>query len=111
MVAHDQTPHDLQVGLAFNKRYMWPGFHWFTFGTHVRALERNGFEVQRAVNLSAHYAKTAAAWYERMMSNRSEMVRLVDEPVIRAKRVFLAEISGAFVSKQVHVYRLYGRAL
>ena len=111
MIAHDSTPHDLQVGLAFNKRYMWPGFHWFTFGTHVRALERNGFEVQRAVNLSAHYAKTTAAWYERMMANRSKMVRLVGEPVFRAKRVFLAGISGAFVSNEVHVYRLYCHAL
>ncbi|HXV62031.1 MAG TPA: class I SAM-dependent methyltransferase [Vicinamibacteria bacterium] len=107
MVAHDSTPHDLQVGLAFNKRYMWPGFHWFTLGTHVRALERNGFEVQRAVNLSADYAKTTAAWYERMMANQAEMVRLVGEPAFRAKRCFLAGISGTFESKGVHVYRLY----
>jgi cyclopropane-fatty-acyl-phospholipid synthase len=111
MVAHDSTPHDLQVGLAFNKRYMWPGFHWFTFGTHVRALEQNGFQIQRAVNLSDHYAKTTAAWYERMMANQSKMVELVSEPVFRAKRIFLAGITGGFISKEVHIYRLYCHAV
>ena len=111
MVAHDSTPHDLQVGLAFNKRYMWPGFHWFTFGTHVRALEQNGFQIQRAVNLSDHYAKTTAAWYERMMDNQSKMVELVSEPVFRAKRIFLAGITGGFISKEVHIYRLYCHAV
>jgi cyclopropane-fatty-acyl-phospholipid synthase len=111
MVPYDPTPHDLQVGLAFNKQYMWPGFHWFTLGTHVRALEENGFEVERAVNVSPHYAKTTAAWYERMMAHRTEMRRLVGEPAFRAKRVFLAGVSGSFVSKDVHVYRLYCHAV
>ncbi len=111
MVPHTPVAHDLQVGLAFNKRYMWPGFHWFTLGSHVRALEENGFEVQRAVNLSPHYAKTTAAWYERMMDHREEMVRLAGEPAFRAKRLFLAGISGSFVCNEVHVYRLYATAV
>jgi len=111
MVPHDPTPHDLQVGLAFNKQYMWPGFHWFTLGAHVRALEQNGFEVQRAVSLSAHYAKTTAAWYERMMVGRPDMIRLVGEEAFRAKRIFLAGIAGAFQAKEVHVYRLYCHAV
>lgn len=111
MLVYDPTPHDLNVGLAFNKQYMWPGFHWFTLGTHVRALEQNGFQVDRAVNLSAHYAKTTAAWYERMMANRDEMIRLVGEPAFRAKQIFLAGISGTFRSNGVHVYRLYCEAV
>jgi len=111
MVPHDPTPHDLQVGLAFNKQHMWPGFHWFTLGAHVRALEQNGFEIERAVNLSSHYAKTTAAWYERMMEHQEAMLPLVGEPAFRAKRIFLAGISGAFVAKEAHVYRLYCHAV
>lgn len=107
MLVYDPTPHDLNVGLAFNKQYMWPGFHWFTLGTHMRALERSGFQVERAVNLSAHYAKTTAAWYERMMANRQEMIRLVGERAFRAKQIFLAGISGAFRAHDAHVYRVY----
>lgn len=111
MVPHTPVPHDLQVGLAFNKRYMWPGFHWFTLGAHVRALEQNGFEVQRVVNWSPHYAKTTAAWYERMMAHQDDMVRLSGEPAFRAKRLFLAGISGSFTCGEVHVYRLYTTAV
>jgi cyclopropane fatty-acyl-phospholipid synthase-like methyltransferase len=28
MVAHSSVPHDFQIGLVFNKKYVWPGFHW-----------------------------------------------------------------------------------
>jgi cyclopropane-fatty-acyl-phospholipid synthase len=111
MLPYDPTPHDLQVGLAFNAKFMWPGFHWFTLGAHVRALERNGFEVHHAVNLSPHYAKTTAAWYERMMAHREEMVRLVGEPAFRAKRIFLGGISGSFLAREVLVHRLYCEAV
>ena len=42
----------------------------FTPGAHVRALEQNGFRVRRLIDYSEHYAKTTAAWYERMMAHR-----------------------------------------
>ena len=61
MTPYQQQPLDMSPGIAFNKKYVWPGFHWFTLGDHVKALEQNGFHLLRAVNLSAHYAKTAAA--------------------------------------------------
>ena len=59
MSVHSSRPLDSAPGIAFNKKYVWPGFHWFTFGDHVKALEQSGFQVLRAVNLSPHYAKTA----------------------------------------------------
>lgn len=111
MSTYNRMPLDLQVGPAFNKKYVWPGFHWFTFGTHVRALERNGFQVVRASNLSPHYAKTTAAWYERMMAHRQAMAGLVGEQTLRAWRVFLAGISGGFSAGSTTVYRIYCRAV
>lgn len=103
-------PLGLQPGPAFNKKYVWPGFHWFTLGEHVRALEQNGFRVLRLTNLSPHYAKTTAAWYERMMAAREAMVAHVGEPTFRAWRIYLAGISGAFDGGSVQVNRLYCEA-
>jgi len=105
------VPLDFEIGPVFHKKYVWPGFHWFTVGTHVRTLERNGFEVRRMVNLSEHYAKTTAAWYERMMAQKDTMIASVGEPTFRAWRIYLAGSSGNLVNKGVHVYRLYCEAV
>lgn len=111
MTPHTPLPLDFYPGTAFHKRWVWPGYHWFTFGTHTRALERNGFEIQRAVNLSAHYAKTTAAWYERMMARRDDVAAWLGEPTFRAWRLYLAGTSGNFRNKGIHVYRLYCEAV
>jgi cyclopropane-fatty-acyl-phospholipid synthase len=107
MIAHRRLPIDLTVGIAFNKKYVWPGFHWFTLGEHVRALEKSGFQVERVVNLSRHYAKTTTAWYERMMASRETMVDYLGEPTVRAWQIFLAGITGSYLTRDTHVYRLY----
>ena len=102
---------DSEVGIAFNKRYVWPGFHWFTMGTHVKALEENGFEVTKLVNLSRHYAKTTAAWYERMMAQEEIMLAHLGEHTFRAWRIYLAGASAGFQNGSMHVYRLYCRSV
>jgi cyclopropane fatty-acyl-phospholipid synthase-like methyltransferase len=107
MTAHKRRPLDFDVGIAFNKKYVWPGFHWFTVGEHVRALERNGFQIERVVNLTPHYAKTTAAWYERMMVHRELMTDAIGEATFRAWQVFLAGITGSYLNRDIHVYRLY----
>jgi len=111
MTPHTRLPLDFYPGTAFHKRWVWPGYHWFTFGKHVRALERNGFEIHRAVNLSPHYAKTTAAWYERMMARRDDVSGLLGEPTFRAWRLYLAGTSGNFQNKGIHVYRMYCEAV
>lgn len=107
MTAHKEIPLDMNVGIAFNKRYVWPGFHWFTVGQHVRALEKNGFQIERMTNLSTHYAKTTAAWYERMMGQREQVESGLGNQTFRAWQIFLAGITGSFLSRDIHVYRLY----
>ena len=107
MTAYKETPLDMNVGIAFNKRYVWPGFHWFTVGQHVRALEKNGFQVERMTNLSPHYAKTTAAWYGRMMEQREQVESGLGSATFRAWQIFLAGITGSFLSRDIHVYRIY----
>lgn len=111
MSVHSSRSLDSAPGIAFNKKYVWPGFHWFTFGDHVKALEQNGFQVLRAVNLSPHYAKTAAAWYERFLQDKEVIRTLVNRETFRAWQIYLAGCSGAFTSARAHVYRLYCEAV
>lgn len=111
MTPYHDRPLDAEIGVAFNKKYVWPGFHWFSLGEHVKALEENGFEVTRSVNLSPHYAKTTAAWYERMMASQDVIRRSLGEATFRAWQVYLAATSQGFVEGAVHVYRTYCRAV
>ncbi len=106
-----QLPLDAEIGIAFNKKYVWPGFHWFTFGQHVRSLEMNGFVVRKAVNLSPHYAKTVASWYERMMANPDVLKECLGERGFRAWQVYLSGGSQVLFSGRGHVYRLYCQAV
>lgn len=107
MTRYSPLPLEMSVGITFNKKYVWPGFHWFSVGEHVRALEKNGFQVEKLVNLTFHYAKTTTAWYERMMANEDLMVRNLGQATFRAWQVFLAGITGGYLNRDVHVYRLY----
>jgi cyclopropane fatty-acyl-phospholipid synthase-like methyltransferase len=111
MTAHIEYALDREVGIAFNKKYVWPGFHWFTLGDHIKALEQNGFEIERITNLSAHYAKTTAAWYERMMGNETVMLKNLGQQTLRAWQIYLAGSSAGFKTHSMHVYRVYCVAL
>lgn len=111
MTPYTDRPLDSAVGVAFNKKYVWPGFHWFSLGEHVQALEENGFEITRMTNLSLHYGKTTAAWYERMMASQDIMRRTLGEQTFRAWQIYLAPTSEAFRQGAVHVYRIYCRAV
>lgn len=111
MTPYSDRPLDSEVGVAFNKKYVWPGFHWFTLADHMRALEQNGFEVQKVVNLSRHYGKTTAAWYERMMASEELMRRTLGKSAFRAWQIYLATSSEGFRQHAVHVYRIYCEAI
>ncbi len=111
MTTYRRRPLDASPGVAFNKKYVWPGFHWFTLGDHVKALEENRFHIKWAVNLSTHYGKTAAAWYERFIKNETSILGLMNRETYRAWQIYLAGSSGSFLSKHIHVYRLYCEAV
>ncbi len=105
-----RRPLDSYVGVAFNKKYVWPGFHWFSVGEHYAALERNGFRIMAERNLEAHYAKTTAAWYERMMSDEKRLRALVGDQTFRAFQIYLAGSSAGFSSRQIEIHRIYCEA-
>ena len=104
MADYSETALDRQVGIAFNKKYVWPGFHWFTLGEHIKALEENGFKVVRATNLRDNYSKTITAWYERMMANKDYMIEHMGESTFRAWRLYLGGGAGPHSGDVNRVY-------
>lgn len=110
MVPYTGTPLFEHLGPAFNRRYVWPGFYWYTLGEHVKALEENGFQVCKIYNLTPHYAKTTFAWYERMMGKKETFIKYAGESTFRAWQVFLAGITGSYLSRQTHCYRIFCEA-
>ncbi len=111
MTPYTETPLFDQVGPAFNRKYVWPGFNYYTLGEHVTALERNGFQIVRVFNISPHYAKTTRAWYERMMAERERFVRHAGEATCRAWQIFLAGITGSYLNRQIHTMRVFAEAV
>ena len=47
------------------------------------------------------------AWYDRMVENQDVMIKALGEPTFRAWQVFLAGITGSYLNRDIHVYRLY----
>lgn len=107
MIPRWRTPQDQEPGIAFNKKYVWPGFHWFTIGDHINALERNGFEIQGSRNLSPHYVKTGLGWAERFMSKKEHMMKEMGEQTHRAWWLYMCGGLEAMRIKKIHVYRVY----
>ena len=104
MAHYNPVPLDRQVGIAFNKRYVWPGFHWFTLGEHIRLLERNGFKVLKVQNLRDQYSKTITAWYERFMANRELMQLEMGDQTFRAWRLYLGGGAGPLSGDVNRIY-------
>jgi len=104
MANYSPSHLDKQVGIAFNKKYVWPGFHWFTLGEHVTMLESHGFKILKVINLKDQYTKTITAWYERMMHHKDYMIEQMGEPTFRAWRLYLGGGAGP---KSGDVNRIY----
>ncbi len=111
MTAHTGTPLFDAIGPAFNRRYVWPGFYWYSLGEHVKTLEENGFQIVRVFDLTPHYAKTCFAWYERLMAEPERFVAHAGESTFRAWQVFLAGVTGSYLNRQTHCYRIFCQAV
>jgi len=107
MAHYSSTPLDAQVGIAFNKKYVWPGFHWFTLAEHIKALEENGFIVLKVLNLKQQYSKTLTCWHQRLLQNETQMKEKMGEATFRAWKLYLGGGAGLGSGD---VNRIYCRA-
>lgn len=111
MSSYSKIPLDSNVGIAWGKKYVWPGFHFFTLSEHTKALEENGFQIMKTVNLTGHYEKTTAAWYERMMANERIMRKNLGEATFRAWQIYLSGVCTNFGTGATYDYRIYCEAV
>jgi cyclopropane-fatty-acyl-phospholipid synthase len=101
---------NFEIGVVFNKRYVWPGFQYFPVTDHIHALQRNGFRIEKFVDLSDHYAKTVYAWARRFEAHIETMREHMTEPTVRAWRVYMAA-TGSFLRHRIITGRMYAVAV
>jgi cyclopropane fatty-acyl-phospholipid synthase-like methyltransferase len=83
-------PEDLVWGL-FMSKYIFPGADAsLTLSDMVRNLEKAGFEIQSAENVSIHYAITIERWHKNWQANREQVLKAYGERWYRLWHLFLA---------------------
>ncbi len=83
-------PEDLIWGL-FMSKYIFPGADAsLPLSDMVKALEKAGFEIHSAENVSVHYSLTIKRWHDNWIRNRETIVRVYGERWYRLWNIFLA---------------------
>lgn len=83
-------PEDLIWGLFMNK-YIFPGADAsLPLSDMCKALEKAGFEIQSAENISIHYAVTIEKWHKNWQANREQVLKTYGERWYRLWHLFLA---------------------
>lgn len=106
MTPYSERPLFDYVGPAFNRKYVWPGFYWYTLSEHIKTLEENGFQITQIINLAPHYGKTIAAWNERFIAEPDRFIKHASESTFRAWKFFLGGSCGSAYNRQIHCYRI-----
>lgn len=82
-------PEDLIWGL-FMAKYIFPGADASSpLSDMVKGLEKAGFEIHSAENISVHYAITIRKWHENWISNEAEIKKAYGERWYRLWHLFL----------------------
>jgi prepilin-type N-terminal cleavage/methylation domain-containing protein len=59
MTTYHRRPLDAQVGIAFNKKYVWPGFDWFTLVELIMTIVVLGVLAVTAISRFAELSNEA----------------------------------------------------
>jgi cyclopropane fatty-acyl-phospholipid synthase-like methyltransferase len=83
-------PEDLVWGL-FMSKYIFPGADAsLTLSDMAKHMEKAGFEIQSAENVSIHYAITIERWHKNWQANREQVLKTYGERWYRLWHLFLA---------------------
>jgi cyclopropane-fatty-acyl-phospholipid synthase len=69
-------------------------------------LEPRSFSVLDVENLRLHYARTLRHWLHRFEGSAEEVVRMFDEPFVRAWRLYLAGSEAAFATGWMQLFQV-----
>ncbi len=81
---------------AFTRKYIFPGGYIPALSELVSAAEKARWQVMDVEAMRFHYAPTLAAWFERTMLHKDEIVSLYDERFYRMWLFYLAGAEQAF---------------
>lgn len=83
-------PEDMIWGLFMNK-YIFPGADAsLPLSEMVKAMEKAGFDIQSAENVSIHYSITIKKWHDNWQKNRDAVLKAYGERWYRLWHLFLA---------------------
>jgi cyclopropane fatty-acyl-phospholipid synthase-like methyltransferase len=83
-------PEDVIWGLFMNK-YIFPGADAsLPLSDMCKHLEKAGFEIQSAENISMHYAHTIQLWHKNWLANKDQVLKTYGERWFRLWHIFLA---------------------
>jgi cyclopropane fatty-acyl-phospholipid synthase-like methyltransferase len=103
-------PEDLIWGLFMNK-YIFPGADAsLPLSEMTKALEKAGFEIHSAENVSVHYALTIKRWHENWQTHKAAVLKAYGERWYRLWHLFLAwswriALQGTAACYQVVAYK------
>jgi cyclopropane-fatty-acyl-phospholipid synthase len=93
-------------GGPFIESFIAPDMYMRPVGETVGFFERAGLEVRDVHALREHYVLTVAGWLENFHRNRSRLVELVGEEVVRVWELYLVGGSMAFRDGRMGVDQL-----
>ena len=70
------------------------------------SLEPSGFSVLDVENLRLHYAKTLEHWRRRFDGASEQVLKMFDEPFLRAWRLYLAGSEAAFTTGSMQLFQV-----
>jgi cyclopropane fatty-acyl-phospholipid synthase-like methyltransferase len=83
-------PEDMIWGLFMNE-YIFPGADAsLPLSDMVKAMEKAGFDIQSAENVSVHYGLTIKKWHDNWQKNRAAILKAYGERWYRLWHLFLA---------------------
>jgi sphingolipid C9-methyltransferase len=83
-------PEDMIWGLFMNK-YIFPGADAsLPLSDMVKAMEKTGFDIHSAENVSIHYSITIKKWHDNWLRNREAVLKSYGERWFRLWHLFLA---------------------
>jgi cyclopropane-fatty-acyl-phospholipid synthase len=87
-------------------RYIFPGGYIPVLSEIMPSIQRAGLIVTDVEVLRLHYASTLAAWRERFVAHREEVLRLYDERFCRMWECYLAMSESAFRFQDSVVFQI-----
>lgn len=94
---------------GFINRYVFPDGELVPVGTLASVMQAQGFEVRHVEDLREHYARTCAAWAQRLEANWDECVADAGLPIAKIWGLYLAGSALGFDRNNIQLHQVLGQ--